>query len=360
MKTFYITILLIFCLKYLLKAQFTIQQSSLPSPGDTFAYIVDLNPSVVFNYSQENAVWDFSSLQNDTVKYATYGITSQLPFASDFPNSNLYTYGPGFLYGGLGGAAPFQNNFGYLLLSSNNNGFYTVGFRGDFGYGMTNVLVQPNELLMKVPFTYQDSVYQASSWEINYNVIPTDYDTVYKRFNYKTLIARGYGTLITPYGMFNNCLAVEEYLRYYDTIYVKYGNMTLYKTLVQSDTLLNVYVWCENKVNALLTAYFNPQTLTCTAIEYLNYEDLNQVKPITSNEQNILYPNPCKTGHYCTLSIPADVVFITTIDGKTVQHILVQNNQIKIPQHLKQGEYFLTAYKNTRIVHRGKILIQNE
>lgn len=94
----------------LLNAQVTIQQLSLPAPGDTFAYIVDQNPSIAFNYTQPNAIWDFTALQNDTVKYASYGISSQLSFSSNFPGSNLYTYGLSILYGGFGGAAPYYNN----------------------------------------------------------------------------------------------------------------------------------------------------------------------------------------------------------------------------------------------------------
>lgn len=360
MKNLYISFVITISSLSLLNAQVTIQQSSLPAPGDTFAYIVDQNPSIIFNYSQANATWNFTALQNDTVKYATYGITSQLSFASSFPNSNLYTYGPGILYGGLGGAAPYYNNFGHMLFASNNTGFYTVGFRSDFGFGMTNVMVQPNELLMKVPFAYHDSAYQESSWEINYNAVPTDYDTIYKRFNFKTLVAKGYGTLITPYGTFNNCLAVEENLRFYDTIYVKYGTMTLYKTLAQTDTMLTVHVWSENKVNALLTAYYNPQTLTCTSIEYMNYEDLNHVEPITINQHCHLYPNPVKSGEMCTITIPADFITLTTIDGKAIQRINVQNNQVKLPININNGQYIMAIYKNNKIVHKSPIMIQNE
>ncbi|NSW46314.1 MAG: T9SS type A sorting domain-containing protein [Bacteroidales bacterium] len=360
MKTLYLTLLLLLGSFAFLNGQVTIQQSSLPAPGDTFAYIVDQNPSIAFNYTQANATWNFASLQNDTIKYATYGISSQLPFISSFPGSNLYTYGPGILYGGLGGAAPYYNNFGHMLFATNSNGFYTVGFRSDFGFGMTNVLVQPNELLMKVPFSYQDSTYQESSWEINYHAVSTDYDTIYKRFNFKTLVAKGYGTLITPYGTFNQCLAVEEHLRFYDTIYIKYGTMTLYKTLAQADTVITVHVWSENKVNALLTAYYNPQTMACTSIEYMNYEDLNHVQPLSISTQSHFYPNPIKAGSTCTISIPADVVSITTINGKAIQNITVQNNQITIPHYLKQGEYIIAIYKNNKIVHKSPLIIQND
>ncbi len=360
MKKLYFTLLILAGNFAMLNAQVTIQQSSLPAPGDTFAYIVDQNPTIAFNYAQANANWNFSGLQNDTVKYASYGISSQLSFISSFPGSNLYTYGPGILYGGLGGAAPYYNNFGHMLFASNSNGFYTVGFRSDFGFGMTNVLVQPNELLMKVPFTYQDSVYQESNWQISYSSVPTDYDTIYKRFNFKTLVAKGYGTLITPYGTFNQCLAVEENLRFVDSIYIKYGTVTIYKALAQSDTTLTVHVWSENKVNALLTAYYNPQTLACTSIEYMNYEDLNHVQPVTLNNQTHLYPNPVKAGGVCTISISADYVSLTTIEGKAIQNISIQNNQVKLPQNLKNGEYIIAIYKNNKIVHKSPLIIQNE
>jgi hypothetical protein len=117
---------------------------------------------------------------------------------------------------------------------------------------MTNVLVQPNELLMKVSFAYNDSVYQDQAGKLITTLYPPITTHYTNDIILKTLVAKGYGTLITPYGTFNNCLAVEEYLRFYDTIYVKYGTMTLYKTLAQTDTMLTVHVWSENKVNALL------------------------------------------------------------------------------------------------------------
>ncbi len=341
-----------------LPAQPVIHQSSLPQPGDTFAYIIDKLPALSFDYNQTNTVWNFAALQSDSVKYASYGITSQLPFASNFPNSNLYTYGPGFLYGGLGGGAPYPNNFGHMMFSSNTNGFYTIGFRSDFGFGMTNVLVQPNELLMKVPFTYGDSIFHSSTWEIVYNAIPTDYDTIYKRYTFKYLKATGYGTLITPYGTFSDALAVKEYTRYYDTIEVKYGSFTITKIFAQADTILNVHVWSENKRNNLLTASYNPHTLQCNSIEYMNYEHLNQIPENPVQPIAHLFPNPIRQNELCFINFYAKEAYIYNTEGKKISHILIHGSSFIFP-NLPNGNYYLQFINNQGIVFKSPIIMVN-
>ncbi|MCX7861804.1 MAG: hypothetical protein N2449_02280 [Bacteroidales bacterium] len=338
----------------------TINQSSLPMPGDTFAYMVDLNPTVSFNYNQVNANWNLSALQSDSVKYASYGITSQLSFAANFPNSNLYTYGPGFLYGGLGGGSPYPNNWGYMMFSTNNNGFYTIGFRGDFGYGMTNVIIQPNELLMKTPFTYGDSVFHNSSWEIVFNTVPTDYDTIYRRYTYKYILATGYGTLTTPYGIFTNSLAVKEYLRFYDTVEVKYGSFTITKFLAQADTIFHVHVWSTNKRNNLLTATYNPHNLTCLSIEYLNYEDLNTIPENIINPIAHQFPNPLRSGEICQLNFRANQVAIYNTYGKLIYRNKVNDSSFTVP-YLTSGTYIAQFFdSNKNCICKSILIILNE
>ncbi len=342
---------------YSLNAQLpTINYQSLPQPGDTFAYIVDINPNISFNYQQTNAIWNFSNLQNDTVKFASYGISSQLSFASSFPESNLYTYGPGFLYGGLGGGAPYTNNFGYMMFVSNINGFNVVGYRSDFGYGYTNVLLQPKEILMRTPFTYNDSIFQSTTWEIAFNSIPLDYDTIYKRYIYKYLVSTGYGSLITPYGTFNNCLAVKEYLRYYDTIEVKYGTFTITKFMAQSDTLLNVHVWSSNKRNNLLTASYNPHNLTCTYVEYLNYEDLNIVQENQLQSNTLSFPNPIKSGEICYINFYATKAKIYNTEGKLVAITGIIDKSYKFPT-LSKGNYYIQFLDNDNIVFKTTVIV---
>lgn len=345
----------------MLKAQSpVIGQSSLPAPGDTFAYIVDKTSTISFNYNQTNAIWDFSGLQNDSVKFASYGITSQLSFAPSFPNSNLYTYGPGFLYGGLGGGAPYSNNYGYMLFSSNANGFYTVGFRSDFGAGTTNVLIQPNELLMKTPFTYGDSVSQSSTWEIIFNYVPTDYDTIYRRYTFKYLVATGYGTLITPYGNFSNSLAVKEYVRFYDTIEVKFGTYTITKLFAQADTLLNVHIWSSNKRNNLLTARYDPHTLNCLAVEYLNYENLNIVPENDLTIGAHIFPNPLRSGDICHTNFKVSYVQLYNSNGQFVYNSPVNQASFIVP-FVKSGNYLMQFSNNKKdIIFTCPVIIINE
>jgi hypothetical protein len=40
----------------------------------------------------------------------------------------IYTHTVGILYRGLGGAAPYYNNFGHMLFASNNTGFTLLVF----------------------------------------------------------------------------------------------------------------------------------------------------------------------------------------------------------------------------------------
>lgn len=360
MKIF-IQLIVFMLFAYMLKAQSPIiGQSSLPVPGDTFAYIVDKTPTIPFNYNQTNATWNFAGLQNDSVKFASYGITSQLSFASSFPNSNLYTYGPGFLYGGLGGGAPYPNNYGYMLFSSNANGFYTIGFRSDFGAGTTNVLVQPNELLMKTPFTYGDSIFQSSTWEILFNNVPTDYDTVYRRYTYKYLVATGYGTLITPYGNFNNSLAVKEYVRFYDTIEVKYGTYTITKIFAQADTILNVHVWSSNKRNNLLTAHYDPHTMNCLAIEYLNYEDLNVIPENNFTISAHQFPNPLRSGDVCHTNFKATHVHLYNSKGQLIYDSKLNQTSFTVP-FVKSGSYLIQFSNNKKdVIFACPVIIINE
>ena len=101
-----IPVLLMF-ISFSSQAQITILQDDLPQPGDTFMLYVDKTPTVSLgNASSSSQVWNYSTLGNDSTKYAPYGITANLPFASSFPTSNTYTYGPAILYGGPGSPSP--------------------------------------------------------------------------------------------------------------------------------------------------------------------------------------------------------------------------------------------------------------
>lgn len=350
------TLLFVLCFLSTMGQSPIINQNALPSPGDTFAFGIDKYPVVAFNYKQALATWDLSALQNDTVQYASYGVSANLPFAALFPSSNLYTYGPGFLYGGLGGSSPYGGNYGHMMFSSGATGFAVAGFRSDFGFGMVTVNVQPNEILMPVPFTFGDSVYQQSYWQMAYNNIPMNVDTFYKRTTYKSLVAKGYGTLITPFSTFNNCLAVEEKIIFHDSIFVKLGAVVLVDSLVQSDTLLNVNLWSNESSNSVLMANYNPNTLVCEKIVWLNYQDLAGVKKIQSPSISV-YPNPSSSGGICSLNgVKARKVRIFSIDGRLLTEMNVSQNFFIIPQ-LASGQYILQVESDYNFVGNISLLI---
>lgn len=355
MKNLYALVFVLF--GYVALAQSPIiNQNALPEPGDTFAFGVDKYPTVGFDYEQIAATWDLAALQNDTSQFASYGVSAQLPFAASFPVSNLYTYGPGFLYGGLGGSSPYGGNYGHMMFASAASGFSVVGFRSDFGFGMETVTIQPNEILMPVPFTYGDSIYQQSSWQMAYNNVPMDVDTFYKRTTYKSLVAKGYGSLNTPFSTYGNCLAVEEKIIYHDSLFIKFGTVVLVDSLIQSDTLLNVNLWTNQCHNSVLIANYNPHTFVCEKMSWLNYQDLAAInesqKPLIS-----IYPNPVSSNEICSISgIQAEKVRVFSLDGRLQFQTAVSQNLLALPQMLP-GQYIMQIESYDNFVGNVSLII---
>lgn len=121
-------IALIAFLPMLVIAQAEIDQSSLPQAGWT--YIVSNDATTTYNVSGSSLtlpqIWNYSNLNDEYQKVPTYDSTSFTPYASEFPTSIIYTYGPAVLYSGLFGAAPVgQQQFtkGYMFWRNDDTGF---------------------------------------------------------------------------------------------------------------------------------------------------------------------------------------------------------------------------------------------
>lgn len=117
------------CFLALTNAQLTITYESLPQPGDTFAMRYTDNPILNIGTPQSSIQhFDFTNLENDSMKFATYGITANLSFAAEYPESNLYTWGPSALYGGPGSPVPGVG-WGWMFFRTDEEGMSVVGYR---------------------------------------------------------------------------------------------------------------------------------------------------------------------------------------------------------------------------------------
>lgn len=275
-------------------SQTTIYQADLPQPGDSFVLYIDKTPSVSLgNASASSQIWDYHLLSNDSTKYAPYGITANLPFASSFPTSNSYTYGPAFLYGGPGAPSPGAG-IGYTMWGINSTGMWVIGYRSDYdGHGEKNILINPNELLMPVPCTYGYNQQHDSKWEVlfNYVSLPTNPDTLYRSRTHKTLNCDAWGSMTTPLGTFSDVIRVHEYSVTIDSVFGLVSGTVYTSIKWKSDTINKYYFWAPAQRHPVAIAYCNTAG-QLQRIEWVSWAQLN-TPIVTLDDKTVnIYPNP--------------------------------------------------------------------
>lgn len=348
-------------------AQITITQADLPQAGYTYLTYTDTTPSVTLGSPSATAQsWNYSSLGQDYPSVPTYGLTSWTPYASSFPTSNIYTYGPAALYSSLAGGAPVGSqgmNKGYMFWRTEVTGFYTVGFRADSGaYANVNVQVTPNELLIGTPTTYNSTFNNTSAWTFPMAINSADYDTFYTSRTVKTLTTDAWGDITTPAGYFPSVIRIHEYLVKVDSVYIKQNNITIYSMELLRDTANN-YLFMANGVNYPISIVHANAANTITSVEYYS-GTIASVGENTSNGTSIAYPSPCR--EECKISLPAGFsngsrMQFTLIDvtGKVVRREDAEGNEFItfLRGDLETGMYIYTITNKNGEVVSGKLNI---
>ncbi|CAN5185643.1 hypothetical protein BH09BAC5_BH09BAC5_23540 [soil metagenome] len=294
-KIFTLSAVIIF-ISTTLFSQITITLADLPQAGNTYITATDTTPSINNGVpSASSQVWDFSSLTMDYPSVPTYGLTSWTPYASAFPASNIYTYGPSAMYSSLSGGAPVSSqgmNKGYMFWKTDINGFWIIGFRADSGsYANTNVTDAPSELLIGTPATYGTPFSNNSRWVFPMNLIPTDVDTYYVSTTVKTLTSDAWGSLTTPTGVFPNVLRIHEHLVKVDSVYAQIGTTVILSQEFSRDTLNN-YLYMANGIGYPLSIVHADVNDLIYSVEYYTGTFMG-VNEINNNAALNLYPNPC-------------------------------------------------------------------
>jgi len=271
----------------------SVSGSDMPYDGFTAILSVDTITTVTIGSSGASQSWDYSNLTYQYQKYSEYHLTSSTPYASTFPSSNLYTYGPGYMYGSLFGSAPVgSTNNGYVFWKSDNTGFWDVGWRPDGGtFAGVNVQVNTPELLVASPATYGSIFNNESRWELPMNNNASDPDTFYVRTANKIITADACGSLTTPYDLYPNVLREHEYVIHVDSIYYKSGSTTILAYEYLRDTMNN-YMYIANGVGYPVCTVHADKNDAVLDVEYYAgpYTSIHNY----SNAENslLLYPNP--------------------------------------------------------------------
>lgn len=311
-------------------SQDTIGVQSLPKPG--FTYVV--SNDTVTNYlipstSSTHQIWDFSHLVENYPKMPTYDSTSKTPYASLYPTSNLYTYGPAILYSGFYGSSPVLSqgsDNGYMFWLADSTGFWVEGFKPDNGNsGAFEVHNQPHELLIPLPGILNKVTHSESTWQVELNANPSDLDTTYISRVKKTFNYDAFGELTTPNGQYSKVLRLHEYTIKTDSIYAHISGMG-YSAVLSRDTT-NTYYYLDKETDyPMLTMYADAQN----KIKYTEYFKMKlastmDVNKAGTNVKNNLYPNPFNTQLICEIEGENAVLEIMSLKGQLIKKFHLNN-----------------------------------
>ncbi len=340
----------------------TILNTDLPQPGDTFVLKVDITTPITITSPSGNAQdWDYSAINNDSTRFATYGITSSLDFGDDFPTSNLYTYGPAILYAGPG--TPVAE-WGYMMFSNESEGFYVVGYRSNYdGKGEKNVYRTPiKELVFKTPCNYADISQDSTAWEVNFNYNNTDQDTIYRSITKKTVEADAYGSLITPTATYPSVLRIHEYSISVDSVYVTVLGNVIAKEEFKRDTVNSYSFLAKDLRHPVCVIEANPQD-EVESIAYLYESKLLNVSENSTPENNVkVYPNPFSETTRIEFDNKNNETYklqITDITGKLIETKQTKDSFININKNSIQSGLYLYKLENieTKAIYNGKLII---
>ncbi len=351
-------------------AQITITGANLPQAGYTYFTDTDTTPSISLGTPGATAqAWNFTSLTSDYPSVPTYGLTSWTPYASAFPTSNVYTYGPAAMYSGLAGGAPVGSqgmSKGYMFWQIDNTGFWTVGFRQDSGtHANVNFYYNPKELLIGAPCTYGNSFNNNSRWELPMNVNSMDVDTYYVSRTVKTITCDAWGSLTTPFGNFPDVIRQHEYVIKYDSVYAKFGTTVVSALELMRDTSNN-YVYLSDLINYPASMVHADKNNVVKRVEWYSGVITNvQSVSKTENELNI-FPNPVTDGKVMVNFVlnEEDVIEIAATDLRGRKFLLQSARKYSAGKHsivldvkdLSMGVYSFEA-AGSRAVSVQKVLI---
>lgn len=199
-----------------LTAQINFTEIDLQEAGKVYVTKTDTTTTVNLGTpSASSQNWDFSSLLMHYMSGPWFDSTSYIQYSIDFPTSNLYTYGPAYMFGGFHGAAPVSEqgmNNGYMFWRKDVDGFWAEGFLSDDGeYAGMPTHFTPHELILGTPATYGTFYSNSSQWKLNFDVNASDVDTLYQVNTEKTQECDAWGSLTTPAGTFPDVLRIHEW-----------------------------------------------------------------------------------------------------------------------------------------------------
>lgn len=319
-----------------------IYQSDLPFAGLGWTSGVDTTYNDPVPMGGAGQTWDFSGLQIDYIDTTGFMDAAGTPYASTFPDANL--------------AAHKQGTDAWSYFTNESTGFYVNGYVT----GGTEIVIDPRQMYVPVPFTYGNAKTDISRVEIDTTFLTYAAKII---LNYQAdFLGDGNGTLITPTGTYPGTLRVRETLLETDSLLVDYLGQGNYVTVGWEQKQRTFFRWFQTGGTANYLLGIDADSLGDFALRsdyliqwaVLGTHDMSAVSPF------LIYPNPSSgmltisntAGHFSNIEI-------MDCTGKRVKRFQPESpsslSEMKLDlSSLPSGMYFYCLTSDNK-VFRGKL-----
>lgn len=345
--------------------QITFTSLDLQESGKTYVTKTDTVSTVDLGLASSSAQnWDFSNLLMDYMSGPTFDLTSSTAYASDYPNSDLFTYGPAIMFGGFYGGAPVSSqgmDNGYMFWRKDATGFWTEGFMADEGpYAGKKVYTVPQEMILGTPATYGSNYPNYSRWSLGYSDNMTDVDTLYVSTVNKTQECDAWGSMTTPTAFYSDVLRIHESGIKVDSVYASLAGNSVYSLELIRDTFNN-YIFVTNGIHYPIALVKCDKNNQIRSIEYyFTQGDASTSENFMTSGIDV-FPNPFDNSIHLELSDKSQLNSLLSIysnDGKDILTYKIENwKQEILLNHLESGIYFYSISSDTQKI-TGRIIKQ--
>lgn len=337
-----------------LSAQITITEPDIAPHFTQVLQRNDTTPVVTPGNAGTNQTYDLSALQDQSTDTILFTQPSFTPNGANFPGSNT--------------AAVFNTNQAYIYFNETATAFQITGQAANpVGSGIIDIPFTDYEKVLDYPTTYNTSFTDYARGE-GYTFLGYDpgvgfqIDSVHiKTSIYKTSVADGWGTAITPLDTFN-VIRVNTTRLQVDTIDVQTMSVWIYDAFVQMDSV-RTYTYYTNGIGYPLAELTDDQDLgTITRATWLSTLPQYGVSvPEFANAANMnVYPNPSvETVTFVSNGAAVSLITILDINGRIVKTANVTADQTSVNvSDLSSGMYFYQAVdRNGTLLEKGKLSV---
>ncbi|MCB0810061.1 MAG: hypothetical protein KDB96_12350, partial [Flavobacteriales bacterium] len=205
-------------LPVVLSAQITLDQTDMPSAGDTMRYWNGFLTGFDGADTGPNHVWDFSALGPLNEAADTAVSVGSTPFLYQFFFNNIFLYpdhdADYAVKGQEFGFQQLQVSDVYDYFKKGSSGFRNVGFGANINGLPSSIRRLPVDYVYRFPMTYGDVDSSFSTWEVD---VPTIFHFEQEQWRFNEV--DGWGVLYLPTDTFT-VLRVRSVLQRTDSIHI--------------------------------------------------------------------------------------------------------------------------------------------